>query len=143
MIFTKLYPKYDLGKSESYPFEIAFIYHPRGIRIVTGSMDKIQGFTKDWPTCHACVYYYRNGFRHFDGYKLFGRQSVSMTKRGEPYFMILKKKGFEEKRYRRKHSIIFVDGKRSPVVIGEWRRFPNTYLRQLKEFTEGCINKKS
>jgi hypothetical protein len=52
-------PKLDLGRTEKMPFFLAFVFHPDGTRLFTGSMDRIQQHINNlnYPTCHAacCV----------------------------------------------------------------------------------------
>lgn len=97
-------PKLDLGRTAKMPFFLAFVFHPNGTRLFTGSMDRIQGHINnlDYPTCHAACCLARKPFvippdlrdtfpftpeslkaiensKHvnFDSYHIFGKHSFS------------------------------------------------------------------
>jgi len=48
----------NCGKTKGYPFVMAYLFTPKGVKVYSGSLDNIEESTKKLPTCHGVVHYY-------------------------------------------------------------------------------------
>lgn len=131
-----IHDKEDLGISYAMPFAMAFIFTPEGPKIRTGSIDRIQAHTDDWPTCHGIVHtYHTRGITK--RWYIFGKDNYEIRLlQIDP-----KRKCFAETAAElgitRRTWILQEKGGR---ILGRWRRLPSCYLKQLRKWTPKSKN---
>ena len=153
----KLAPKIDLGRTRGYPFAIAWVYLPVGLRVFTGSMDLIEEHLKDQPTSHGFVKFYRktNHPRYWDVEPrtamlfLFGRLTIGNSHKSYIYCYHTCQRHLENtycfgylKPYadKRMKYILVYHASDQQILIGKWRKMPPCHLKQMADF-EQSLNK--
>ena len=157
----KLAPKTEVGRTKGYPFTLAFVYLPEGLRVFSGSLDRIHEQLKDKPTSHGFVKFYsksavadaallalltrkplRKDFARCD---LFGRLTISNHKTSSGYVYLYhtctadlaKTTCFQYIRCfadeRKKYILVYHDKAGNEVLIGKWRKMPPCHLRQMAD----------
>ena len=99
---------------------MAFIFTAEGVKVVTGSMDRIRSYTEYWPPCHGIIHrYFRDGI--VKDWYLFGRDC---------------RLSLHKERIGNRDNWVLVD-RQIDATIGCWRKLPSCHLKQLRRYEDG------
>jgi len=133
----------DVGVNKGSPFCMAFLFAKDGLKVYSGSIDRIESATSTMPVCHGIVHIYCKISNMRKYWSLFG------NRRGLELLKLSWRKNdrrFSGRYVKKNHKYILYSGEvddyygfeprplKEFKLIASWRRLPSEFLNELEPY---------